>query len=322
MENPNYMHLRPIRALRDVNRNLTEQLEAERAADEAAAFEITRSATQFSQRSKEVVDGTINLSAVLMRAGEVEEANRLLAEAEREVRTEEAVLIETVNEVRAQGLERRSRITRLKLLRMVATALLGGSVMVFSAFGVAVAKFLTEGPPVASAHEPARGSFAADTNESFRARERAARHVRVPGTDVRIALSGKELSDYLTLKKNPNIEAGDLRDFLLSIAPDDLVSRVVSAVASTALSTKAEAEKVVTRLSEEVEGEASKESAPSESPSAEPSESPQEEETDPSPEPSESDDTGREEKSDTDEDGGNSMLPEPLPYVQEPGDGN
>ncbi|MBA2725376.1 MAG: hypothetical protein H0U53_05250, partial [Actinobacteria bacterium] len=75
------MELRPLRAFRQADRNLKEELHAERAASEAARFEITRSATQFSRRSKEVVDGTINLSAVLMRAGEVDEANRLLAEA-------------------------------------------------------------------------------------------------------------------------------------------------------------------------------------------------------------------------------------------------
>jgi hypothetical protein len=315
------MNVRPLRVLRDVNRNLAEQLDAEHAAEEAARFEIARSASQFSRRSREVVDGTINLSAVLMRAGEVEEANRLLAEAEREVRSEKAVLIETVNEVRAEGLERRSRITRLKLMKMLATAFLGGSLMVFSAFGVAVAKFLTDAPPSADASESNRlsGRKAGERSEGIR----VSRRILVPGTAMRVSLSGRQLSDYLRMKNDPSVAPEDLRAFLLAFVPDDLVNKLVTSVAHGADETVSETTRVVAKTVEQVEGQASKDTAPTESPSAGPSESPSQEEESPTPspsdgeEPSEPTDEGSEDDSDED---GNTMLPSPLPPVAEPGD--
>ncbi|HEU4481210.1 MAG TPA: hypothetical protein VFS18_04935, partial [Actinomycetota bacterium] len=109
------MRFRPIRDLRELNRTLDELRCAHEAAEESARFELARSATRFSRRSREVVDSTMNLSAVLMRAGEVAEANRLLAEAHREVATEEAALLETVHYVEAEGAVRREKMTRLRL---------------------------------------------------------------------------------------------------------------------------------------------------------------------------------------------------------------
>jgi len=284
-------------------------------------MEIARSATQFSRRSREVVDGTINLSAVLMRAGEVDEANRLLAEAEREVRSEEAVLIETVNEVRAEGLERRTRITRLKLMKMLATAFLGGSLMVFSAFGVAVAKFLTDEPPAASAGE-AHHRASSRAKSASGLSSRASKRVLVPGTGMRVSLSARELSAYLKMKNDPSVEPADLQAFLLALAPDDLANKLMTSVAQVVDETVQKTAKAAVKIVEDSQGDAAGEASPSESPSTQPSESPAEKEETPSPSPSE----GEENEEPTDEgsgDGdsgedGNTMLPSPLPPVADP----
>ncbi|MGI8407804.1 MAG: hypothetical protein ACR2L3_04775 [Actinomycetota bacterium] len=317
------MELRPLRAFRQADRNLKEELHAERAAAEAARFEITRSATQFSRRSKEVVDGNINLSAVLMRAGEVDEANRLLAEAEREVRTEKAALIETVAEVRAEGAERRSRITRLKLLKVLATAFLGGSLMMFSVFGVALARFLTDGPPSADAHGSAAPSGKKAVAQSA---GRVARRVLVPGTGMRVALTDEQLSEYLRLKNSSDVEIGDLREFLLGIAPQDLVDEVLASIAQGTGDAQGKVDKLLTAVVQEVKEQKPKES-PSESPSAQPSESPEDQEATPTPTPSEDEETDDEDgetpdggSGDKDGDEGGSMLPSPLPHTSQPGD--
>jgi hypothetical protein len=70
-ENHNSMNLRPVRALRELDRQLDELSAADRAAREWARFELAKSASRYTRQTKRVVDETMTLSATMMRAGEV-----------------------------------------------------------------------------------------------------------------------------------------------------------------------------------------------------------------------------------------------------------
>jgi hypothetical protein len=112
--------------------------------EEAARSAVTASAQRFSRRTHETLDDKLTFTATLMRAGEVEAANHMLAEVERDVRSEEAALIETVNEVRAVRAAQGVQLTRLRLARLVAVAMLGSLLMAGSAVGMTLARMLEE----------------------------------------------------------------------------------------------------------------------------------------------------------------------------------
>lgn len=143
--NPTGMGLtRWISDFRETQRNLSELLSENTTEEQAASLEIAQSASRFSRRTRQVVDDKLTFSATLMRAGEVSAATRLLAEVEEEVRNEEIALIETVNEVKVAQAVRRGRITRLRLARSMAAAMLGACLLAFSAVGMAVAGALKD----------------------------------------------------------------------------------------------------------------------------------------------------------------------------------
>src|SRR5918999_2170842 len=133
-----------IRDLRDVSGALKELVADEARQEEDAKLELAVSAQRFSQETREVVDDKLSFSATLMRAGEVDAATRLLAEVEAEVRENEVALIEQVNEVKVARAARRERITRMRLARSLAVAMLGAAVMATSAAGMAFASFLED----------------------------------------------------------------------------------------------------------------------------------------------------------------------------------
>lgn len=120
-------------------------LHADSPEEEQASFELAQSARRFSRRTKDQVDDKLSFSAVLMRAGEVDAANRLIEELERDVRSEEAALIEQMNEVSIARTMRRDRVTRARLARVLVTAIVGASMMAFSAIGMAVAGMFADG---------------------------------------------------------------------------------------------------------------------------------------------------------------------------------
>lgn len=127
--------------LRREFRELTTESAAE---EEKAKYELTASARRFSRDAKDLVDDKMTFSATLMRAGEVNAANRLLEEVEQDVRVEEAALIEKMNEVKMARANKRERITRNRLARLMAVSLVGSMVMGFSALGMAAAGFVQE----------------------------------------------------------------------------------------------------------------------------------------------------------------------------------
>lgn len=215
-------NMRPLRAYRRISEQLSELEQAELIADERARMELAQSASRFTRRTQEVVDGTMSLSAALMRAGEVAEANRLLQEVERDVASEEAALIETVNEVKVRGAISRSRITRLKLMKMIAAATMGASLFVFSAFSVAVASFLNESPETP-------GSYA--ERDLGRSGQNALETVRIAGIDVELTRSQANLYSKLT---RGNVDSDRLERFLMSVLPLDLASEVQAALADKA----------------------------------------------------------------------------------------
>ena len=214
------MDMRPLRAYRRISEQLSELEQAELTAHENARFELAQSASRFTRRTQEVVDGTMSLSAALMRAGEVADANRLLQEVEREVASEEAALIETVNEVKVRGAISRSRITRLKLMKMVAAATMGASLFVFSAFSVAVASFLNESPE-------GPGSYS-ERDLGRHGDESALETVRIAGIDVELTRSQAHLYGKLT---RGDVDSARLERFLMSVLPSDLASDVKAALA-------------------------------------------------------------------------------------------
>lgn len=219
------MTLRPIRAYREINRDLGELREARRTEDEVARLELTRRAHVFTKRSRKVVDETMNLSAVLMRAGEVDEATRLLAEVDREVETEKAALLESVNEVRSREVVTRHKMSRLRMAKMLLTAVLGASLMMFSAFGFALAKFLAPAPAqgaqnrVMTTHDAPKGERSALNN---------IKHIHFAG--MKIALTPEQMAEYERLTASG---AGDdeLQEFLRKVLSSDLAKQIVAAAA-------------------------------------------------------------------------------------------
>src|SRR5918996_5602456 len=155
--NPRGMSLRTfLEDFRDLRYSVRDLMADQTEAEEAATNAIVTCASRFSRHSKRVVDDKLSFSATLMRAGEVDAANRLLSEVEREVRAEEVALIETVNEVKVAQSARRDRITRLRLARTLAAATLSAGILTVSAAGMAVAGFLQDRAEATSAAPSAR----------------------------------------------------------------------------------------------------------------------------------------------------------------------
>ena len=136
--------LRLMGDLTQLRREARELSSESTSEEEKAKYELTASARRFSRRTKRVVDDKLSFSATLMRAGEVHAANRLLEEVELDVRTEEAALIEKMNEVKVARATTRERMTRVRLTRMLAVSVAGSLLMGFSALGMAAAGFVEE----------------------------------------------------------------------------------------------------------------------------------------------------------------------------------
>jgi hypothetical protein len=133
-----------MRRLRREILELNDQCARAASDEERASFELTRSARDFSRRTREVADDKLAFSATLVRAGEIEAANRLIADFEVDVRSEEAALAEQVNEVKVVSALRRQKMTRLRLARTLAAATLSAGLLMLSVAGVAVAAFIDD----------------------------------------------------------------------------------------------------------------------------------------------------------------------------------
>lgn len=219
------MTLRPIRAYREISKDLSELRAEQLVVETDARLELAQRASLFSRRSQKVVDETMSLSAVLIRAGEVDEAHRLLAEVDREVAEGKVALLESVNEVKTRQVVTRKKMTRLRMARLMLTAVLGASMMMFSAFGVALAKFL--------APAPAQGAQA-ETIERFDSShpgpvaETGVRHIRFAG--MKIPLTSIQLAEYERLTA-AGADDTEISEFLKKVLPKDLADKILTIAA-------------------------------------------------------------------------------------------
>lgn len=163
----NFVPMRVWTDLRKLRRAFAD-LKTEMVEDEQASYELAQSAQRFSRETKAQVDDKLSFSAVLMRAGEADAANRLIEELEEDVRVEEAALFEQMNEIRIARVMRRDRVTRARLARVLVTAIVGAGMMAFSAIGMAVAGMMAEADRTAqiSPEVFARGSRGAGSAAS------------------------------------------------------------------------------------------------------------------------------------------------------------
>ena len=194
--------------------------------DRADSFELAVSARRFSRRTQAVLDDKLSFSATLMRAGEVEAANRLLAEVGEEVLTEEVALLERVNEVKAaRSVGERDKVTRGRLARTLAVAMLGTSLFAFSAAGAAVVGLFRDDDQAAHGSGPDAAAIVADAD-----RVKGTRHVRLLD-NVSLKMTAAQFREYSQLTKG-DIDEDDLETFLLELLPPSLAEKVRFALVS------------------------------------------------------------------------------------------
>lgn len=212
----------------DLWRAFKDLLSSDVEGDRAQGHELAASARRFSRRTKKVVDDKLSFLATLMRAGELDAANRLLAEVERDVRTEEAALIESVNEVKAARALRRDRVTRVRLARTLAAAMLGASLLAFSAVGISLAGLFrdanrSQGVFVGPAEERL-GNTHLRSDDARKSVSRRARKHRVRIGGVTVKLTDSQLLTYKKLTSG-EVDASGLDALLLGL-PAPLAARV------------------------------------------------------------------------------------------------
>jgi hypothetical protein len=216
---------RMLRDLDEVGRSLVEG-DQPRLDDKADGYELTVSARDFSQAARKVVDEKLTFSATLLRAGEVAEAKRILAEVESDVRNEEAALIEKVNEVSAKRAVTRAHMTRLRLVRLLATAMVGAGLLGISAMGMALAGMFEE-PQNGRVAKKGRVLRLADARDADTKRKQ----VVIGG--MKVKLSKKDLETFRRLTSG-SVDTRVLERFLASDL--ELPAAVVDETIATVLS--------------------------------------------------------------------------------------
>ncbi len=278
-----------VRELGELRRSLTGPTDEDPI--DRSGYELALSTRRFSKRAKAVVDDKLAFSATLMRAGEVEAASRLLKEVQQEVSDERAVLMEKVHEVKIAQLERRARMTRMRLARTLAVAVLGSTVMAFSAIGMSVASFIADGDnPTPRDSRPAGNLVAEQAADDAREKRVSEGKATVHGGIKSIRINGKDVilskSDMKLVAQFANGAISRVSvEEILQLLPNDL-AQVIRESASRAEKPAEEIADVLLRAMAKNRKHKDKEedaaaSAPAE-PSPEPSESPS---PSPSPEP-------------------------------------
>ena len=296
--------MRLLDELRRLQQTLRDLRRADAAAEESARFELTQSTRHFSRKTQKVLDDTMALSATLMRAGEVDEANLLIAQVEKEVREEEAALREAMNEVKAERHERRKRMTRLRLARFLAAMVAGASLMALSVGGLAVASLFLEDDGARS-NETAV-NVAAQKNDA-----KKGKRVKIAGVSVK--LTARQLATYNDLSSGTTVDGDDVALLLTAVLPQvpvELVNQVESAIVgiSGTVELPAAVQDLKDAAARMTNPPKEKQSKPKDEPSPQPSE-------EPSPEPSES---PSDEPSDDGSSGGKSNEDDGLPPVPNP----
>ena len=206
--------------------------ECARAAldEERATLELTRSARAFSQRTRESADDKLAFSATLMRAGEVGAAQRLINDLEQDVRGEQAALTQKVDAIETVASTRRAKVTRLRLARILAAAVLTVGLLSFSAAGVAVASFLADlsdpSDDGSSNSSDSRTMQGADPST----REAATRSIRLPD-GTRVKLTQAQFREFERLSANPNLGRKELESLLIDLVGPRIAARLSDALA-------------------------------------------------------------------------------------------
>ncbi|MQA99049.1 MAG: hypothetical protein GEU78_01940 [Actinobacteria bacterium] len=198
----------------------------EREGDSEASHDLAVTTHRFSKRAQAVVDDKLTLSATLMRAGEVDEARRLLAEAERDLRSEEAALLRKVEELagnRAMHRPRvvvleRHRMSRSSLMRTLAVTIAGSVVVALAMMGGAVIGLFEQRPRTGRVEvdrtidvQPGSSTRAPDTAG-------ASRGVAVRINGVRVLLTRWEWRALKRAQRSGDDQA--VSDLLEVIAPE------------------------------------------------------------------------------------------------------
>jgi len=286
------------RFLDDFNRSVWRLL-GPSEEDKAAGFELAVSTRHFARRTQEVVDDKLSFSATLLRAGEVEAANRLLAEVESEVLQEEVALLEKVAEVSVAHANERKPVTRLRLARALAVAMLGSTLLASSAVGMAVAGLFREDKPAQIGNPPedvgGRTIVADGSSVGFR-------HMKLNVAGVDMKLTPSELRRYRELISGGVTDSDELQSFLLGVLPTPLAEKVHSALVTVKQQLPQPIKDELNAAAAVVNKERKK--ADEAKPSPEKSSSSQDDDS-PEPSPSGSDD----EQKDEDEDGDSQDVP-------------
>jgi hypothetical protein len=216
-----------IGRLRRELKKLSQECEGAERDEEKATFELTRSARAFSQHAREAGDDKLAFSATLMRAGEVEAAQRLLEDFEQEVREEQAALAGQIDKAKAAAATKRSKMTRLRLARTLAVALLTFGMLSVSMAGATVASFLADLSDRAgdgsSTKSDARLGRAANPSR----RDAATRSFRL--TDgTRVMLTQGQFRQLKSLSANPNLDPTELQRLLIQLVGPRLAARLAS----------------------------------------------------------------------------------------------
>lgn len=260
-------------------------------SDLADSLELAVSAHTFSRRTTAVVDDKLSFSAALMRAGEVDAAQRLLAEVEEEVLIEEAALIERVNEVKVARSMSTDQMSRGRLARTLAVAMLGSSLLAFSAAGMAVVGLFKDNDrAIHGSGTPGRGIMHASDARAGESNGRPSKVI----AGVRIAMTPAQQKRYEQLQSTGFANEDELQRFLLEVLPTPLAEKIHSALVTgmTYLPKPVRNElKLAASVVVEKHREVSSQGGPSEKREAapSPSEKPREE---PAPEPSEEPEDG------------------------------
>ena len=215
--------------------------------DKADGYQLTVSARDFSRATRKVVDEKLTFSAALLRAGEINEAQRILAEVEHDVRNEEAALIEKVNEVSAKRAVTRTQMTRLRLVRLLATAMVGAGLLGVSAMGMALAGMF-------DAREKGHHQKKDQRNVQLAQAGNAQRSKRVVLGGMKVKLSQADLATFRRLTTG-SVDARVLEQFLVTDLdlPQGVVNETIASVLSLTEPVLQEAEAVVSSTTETTE---------------------------------------------------------------------
>jgi hypothetical protein len=213
-------------------RELNQQCAGTSRDEEAAMFELARSARAFSQRAREAADDKLAFSATLVRAGEVEAAQKLIQDLEQEMHGEKAALTERVDEVQAAAARRRAKMTRLRLARILAAAVLTAGLLSVTTAGWAVTSFLAKLDDHSSDASSSRSSrFAQPADSSLR--NAATRRILLPdGTTV--MLTQDQFRRFKSLSASPNLDREELERLLVDLVGPSMAARLASAIAGIA----------------------------------------------------------------------------------------